>query len=74
MFPPSVQSSQNLVRTQPLLLDLKLPQVFVMHLLHHVRNLSNQNGIYRHYHGDIHVKNAYKEPLVDCRLLIFVIL
>ena len=40
MFPPSVQSSQNLVRTQLLLLDLKLPQVFVMHLLHHVRNLS----------------------------------
>ena len=73
IFPPSVQSNQNQVRIRLLLLDLKSLQVIVMHLLHHVRNLSNHNGIYRHYHGDIHVHNVYNQPLMYCHLFIFVV-
>ena len=55
MFPPSVQSSQTLVRTRQPSLDLKLFQVFAVHLLYHVHSLGNHNGIFRHFRGGIHV-------------------
>ena len=64
MFPPSVQLSQTRGRTQPLLLDLKLFQVFLAHLLYHVHSLSNHNGIFRHFRGDIRVHKFYKQTLM----------
>ena len=64
MFPPSVPSSQNLVRTRQPSLDLKLFQVFAVHLLYHVHSLSNHNGIFPRFRGDTRVHKFYKQTLM----------